>query len=153
MSEFKAITTQEELDAVIGERLRRERESVTKNFAPLKEENETLKSKLAESQSALETLQQSAGESQSEMEALTAKVKSYETESLKTRIALEMGLPYELSARITGDDEKAMREDAKILAGFVTKKRMDPPLKSTEEPGSEGKDAAYKALLNDIGGQ
>ena len=32
MSEFTPITTQEELDAVIGERLKRERDTVTKRY-------------------------------------------------------------------------------------------------------------------------
>ena len=83
---------------------------------------------------------------------LTGKVTNYETASLKTRIAHEMGLPYELANRLTGDDEKALREDAKSMAKLIHTKPAPPPLKNTE-PTVDGKDAAYKSLLSNIKGE
>ena len=83
---------------------------------------------------------------------LTGKVTNYETTSLKTRIAHEMGLPYELASRLTGDDENALREDAKTMAKLIPTKPAPPPLKSTEQT-IDGKDAAYKSLLNGLKGE
>ena len=83
---------------------------------------------------------------------LTGKVTNYETASLKTRIAHEMGLPYELANRLTGDDENALREDAKSMAKLIPTKPAPPPLKNTEST-VDGKDAAYKSLLNGLKGE
>jgi len=83
---------------------------------------------------------------------LTGKVSNYELSSLKARIAHEKGIPYELAGRLTGADEKSLREDAETLSKLVTKGQPTPPLKSNE-PTGEGKDAPYKALLNGLKGE
>lgn len=83
---------------------------------------------------------------------LTGKVGTYELASLKARIAHEVGLPYDLANRLTGDDEKTLREDAETLAKLVNTKPAPPPLKNTE-PTVDGKDAAYKSLLNGLKGE
>ena len=83
---------------------------------------------------------------------LTGKVATYETASLKTRIAHEMGLPYDLANRLTGADEKELRTDAESLAKLIPNKPAPPPLKSTET-GGDGKDAAYKSLLTNLKGE
>ena len=83
---------------------------------------------------------------------LTGKVGTYELASLKARIAHEVGLPYDLANRLTGEDEKALRADAESLAKLIPSKPSAPPLRSTE-PAGDGKDAAYKSLLNGLKGE
>ena len=83
---------------------------------------------------------------------LTGKVGTYELASLKARIAHEVGLPYDLANRLTGEDEKALRADAESLAKLIHTKPSAPPLRSTE-PAGDGKDAAYKSLLSNIKGE
>lgn len=82
---------------------------------------------------------------------LTNKVSTSELKALKSQIAYERGLPFELANRLTGDDEDALRADADNLSKLVMK-RSTPPLKSTE-PIAEGKDAAYKQMLNKLKGE
>lgn len=84
---------------------------------------------------------------------LNGKVGSYELASLKARVAHEKGIPYELATRLTGDNEEALAADAESLSKLIstTTKPAAPPLKSTEPTGN-GKDSAYKALLNNLKG-
>ena len=83
---------------------------------------------------------------------LTSKVTTYEMSSLKARIAREKGIPYELAGRLTGEDEKALREDAEALSKLIVKGQPAPPLKSTE-PDGDGDNSAYKSLLSSIKGE
>ena len=85
-----------------------------------------------------------------QLEELNAKVADYETASMRTRIALQHGLPYEMASRLVGDDEASIVADAKQLAGFVGQGQGEiPPLK-TPEPSMNGKDGAYKSLLEGL---
>lgn len=82
---------------------------------------------------------------------LTNKVSTSELKALKSQIAYERGLPFELASRLTGDDEDALRDDADSLSKLVTKPSA-PPLK-TNEPSGDGKDDAYKAVLSGLKGE
>jgi uncharacterized membrane-anchored protein YhcB (DUF1043 family) len=84
--EFKSIETQEQLDAILKERLARQKESIEKNFA----DYEQLKKKVGDLESANQKLGQSATESASklaEYEKQIAekdlKIKGYEANSVK----------------------------------------------------------------------
>lgn len=57
MGEFKPITTQEEFNSAIAERLNRQKESILKDYSDyddLKKENESLKHELSDTKSVLE---------------------------------------------------------------------------------------------------
>ena len=85
---------------------------------------------------------------------LNGEVKTYKLRDMKIRIAREKGIPYEMADRLTGEDEKALAADADALSKListVSKPTVPPPLKSTE-PTGDGKDAAYKKLLNGLKG-
>ena len=119
---FKPIETQEELDNIIKERLKRERESTQKR----------------------ESDEQTIAD-------LTAKNKAYETASLKSRIAHEVGLSYEWTDRIGGEDEESIRKDAESLKKLVGAGAQPIPTKNTEagEDVDSGK-AALRKVLNGI---
>lgn len=115
--------TQAELDAVIADRLNREREK-TKDYADLKKAAEEYQ-KLKEAQmSEQEKLQAKVAEAEKkllekEQEILTAK-----TEVLKLKILDELGLPKSWVTRIFGAEEADIRADAeelKKLLGAVGK--------------------------------
>ena len=103
MSEFKPITTQEEFDAAIGERLKRERAATAEKYA----DYETLKSQNATYAQQLEAANKQSNELSTELASVKEQVKAFETSSMKHRIAHKMGIPYELAGRLTGDDEKS----------------------------------------------
>ena len=152
MADFKPIETQEQFDAAIGERLKRERDSIEAKYS----DYDTLKTQLegleVEKQSLSEQLSQAntkISENESLMEGLNLKIKGYETDSAKTRIALEAGLPYSMVGRIQGDDEDSMKADAVILANMLKPQNYVPPLANSES-SIDKKREAIKGLLQGL---
>lgn len=82
---------------------------------------------------------------------LTAKASASELKAMKSQIAYEMGLPFELAGRLSGEDEAGLRADAESLSKLVTKPQT-PPLRSSE-PKGETQDDAYKAMLSGLKGE
>lgn len=151
--EFKAITTQEEFDKAIADRLSRQKESILKKyegFDELQKENESLKTQLGEANKALEKSTKDIEGFNSQIEELNGKVGQYELSKMKTTIALQNGIPYELAGRLQGEDEASILEDAKSLATLIGQKDPVAPLASTEPQGVGGEDGAYKALLENL---
>lgn len=141
MSEFKVIESQEELDRIISERLKREREKVVNEFT---EKIKTLESENAEIKSNLEK----ASEKDIEIKNLQGQIKAYEKSELQRKIALENNIPYTLAGRIQGETEEEMLEDAKGLSKYFEKKEIVPPLKNPEIGIKQS--GAYEELLNGL---
>ena len=155
MSEFKPITTQEELDSIIGERLKRQKESISKQYTDyeeLKTKNVDLEKELTELKKSLESSTSSKTELEKQIEELTGKVKAHDLSSLKIRYALENGIPYHLAGRISGDDEDSIKADAQSLSDFFKSQTPPPPLKSTET-NAKGEDVAYQNILKGLKGE
>ena len=148
MADFKAVETQEELDKIIGERLKRERKQVEDEFSEkisaLEKENEGLKSENAEVKSSLEKV----AEKDTEIEQLQGQVKGYEKSEMQRKVALAHNIPYNLAARIRGESEEEMIEDAKSLAAYFAKDEPVPPLKNPDMGADDG--GAYKDLLDGL---
>lgn len=117
------------------------------------EKNEALKEankQIGEMTTNLEGLSKEKESHEKTVLDLTSKVTGYETASLRTKIALQHGLPYDIAGRLVGEDEKSITEDAKKMAEYFGKKEPAPPLKSVEPNVSAGKDGAYKSLLENL---
>lgn len=155
MSEFKPITTQEEFDKAIQERLNRQKESIERqyaDYADLKAKNAEMEKELGSLRNTLSEVNEKAKGYDKTFAELNAKIAGYETANLKTKIALQHGLPYDFASRLVGEDEKAIRADAESLSKlFKTQNTQPPPLKSTE-PSTEG-DAEFRTLLNELRGE
>ena len=149
MSEFKTIETQEELDNIVKERLRREREKfgdyeeLKNRVSELETENGTLKTSIEENKRTIT-------ESEAQITDLQGQVSNYETASLRTRIALQNGLPYDLADRLQGADEEALKADAERLAGFMRPATPQAPLRDTEPPIGDNKEMQMKQMLRDL---
>lgn len=145
---FKPIESQEELDGIIKDRLKRERETTQKRyegwFSP-EDHNKALE----DANKALDDFKKARESDAKTIEDLTAKNKAYETASMKSRIAREVGLSYEWVDRISGDDEQSIRADAESLKKLVGNSSV-LPTKSTETPKGDAKDMAYKSVLNGL---
>ena len=154
--EFKPITSQEELDQIISARLTREREAVAKKYSDyddLKGKVGTYETQIADYAKQLEEATKKQSGHEKTVAELTAKLKGYETDSVKTRIALEKGLPYELAARLSGDSEDAIRQDAESLAKFVSRGPVPAPLRSSEPEKVDSERAALTKMLQDMKGE
>lgn len=135
MAEFTPIMTQEDFDAAISERLKREQAKYS-DYDTIKSDLGTLRVQLSAKDAEISTLQ--------------GKVKGYETDSVKTRIALDTGLPLDLRTRLTGETEEEIRADANKLAKLFVQQKDPAPLRDTEPPVADEKTAAYKSLLNNL---
>lgn len=126
MGDFTVIETQEQLDKVIEERLKQGREEVEKKYEGYIAPEEAAKK--------------------------DAQIKGYETAAMKARIANEVGLPYEMAARLSGEKEEDIRKDAQALQKLMGGRRQAPPLANSE--GNKGdKDAALKEMLHKLNGK
>lgn len=155
MADFTPITTQEEFDAAIKDRLTRDREAQAKKTAEKYADYDELKTKTAEYEKQIAGFtEQLKGveEKDKKIAELEGSVKKYEISALKTRIAHESGLDYSLASRLTGDTEDEIRTDAKSLSDTIGKmKTSAAPAKSTEPAGAAGKsNAGYQALLSSL---
>jgi TolA-binding protein len=151
MGEFVPINSQEELDKVLASRLQRERDTVTKSFQTQIEERDQkitgFESTIADLNKQIETLNGQTGR----VAELEAKVREYETASVKTRIARETGLPAELADRLSGADEAAMRADAENLAKLLKSQQAPAPIyRPSGEGANDGKDSALRGLLKKV---
>jgi hypothetical protein len=146
---FKPIETQEELNNIIKDRLKRERESTEKRFEGWISPDEHAKA-LAESNKAFDDYKKAHEGDEALIKDLTAKNKSYETASLKSRIAHEVGLSYEWIGRISGEDEKSIRADAESLKKLVGAGQTVVLPTKNPEANENVSDNKYKAVLNGI---
>ena len=98
----------------------------------------------------VEETKQTIAESDAQITELQGQVSNYETASLRTRIALQNGLPYDLADRIQGADEEALRADAERLAGFMRPAIPQAPLRDTEPPIGDDKTMQMKQMLREL---
>lgn len=150
MSEtFKPIETQEELDAIIEKRLKREREVTTKRFDGWISPEDHQKAIEDANKALIDYKEAHKGDEQT-IADLTAKNKAYETASLKSRIAHEVGLSYDWISRISGEDEESIRADAESLKKLVG---TGAPLPTKNTESGENLDpskTAFRSVLASI---
>ena len=78
---------------------------------------------------------------------MKGKLQNIESDSVKTRIANEMGLPSSIASRLKGSNEEEIRKDAESFAGFFQK---EPPLATGEQTVAneeQARNVALKKLL------
>lgn len=160
------ITTQEQLDKIIGERVRREQKKFENFISPedfdkrAKEKaDEIYKAKTDEYAATIAELKKSVDEKTAaiskhdeEVAGLSAKIKSYETSAVKQRVAHETGIPYELASRLNGETEEDIRKDAEALAKLVQRKSA-PPLRSDDPDKINSSREALKKTLREMKGE
>lgn len=147
MSDFTPIETQEQLNAIIGERISRAEQKAAEKYA----DYDDLKKQNTEFQQQLQAQTEEIKGHKAEIDSLNAKVQSYESSSLKTRIALETGLPYKMAERLTGDSEEAIRADAEMMLNLMGSKKEVAPVASNEPViTKDSKDNAWRELARNI---
>ena len=118
MSEFKAITTQEEFDSMVKEGLDRQAkktaDEVKKSFEgwlspdDVKKATADLEKKLADKEGKLT-------ESKAAFDKLTAEKKALELDRAREAAARDAGLPFELAGRLSGNTADELKADAEAL--------------------------------------
>nr|DAX39174.1 MAG TPA: major capsid protein [Caudoviricetes sp.] len=150
MTEFKAIETQEQLNAIIKARLDREKEKyadydqLAEKIKKLETENTSLKQTITDKETSEST-------SLTRISELEKDVTTWKQKSLKQQIAMKNGLPFDLADRLQGDSEESLNEDAERLASLVNVKNYTQPL-ADKEPNfeSKGTDAAWRDVVKNL---
>ena len=153
---FKVIETQEELEAVLSDRLKRAEKQYEEKAAEIQRQLEEAGKKIAELTTTNDSMSKTITENQEKyanadktIEELNSKISAYETDSTKTKIAIELGLPMELKDTIQGSDEESMRKNAETISKYIKTKEAPPPF-NPEPPIKQGSDAEYGALLKNL---
>lgn len=156
---FTPITTQEQFDAKMKDRIERERSSLTKKYEGYTSPDDLAKIK-KDYNAQISTLSKDAetnakkyADYDKQLADRDSKIKGYETASVKTRIAHEAGLPYEMASRLSGDTEDAIRKDAEALVKLIGKNKPKAPLADFEEKASDGKFEAVRVLARSLKGE
>jgi len=150
MTEFKAIETQEQLNAIIKARLDREKEKyadydqLAEKIKKLETENTSLKQTITDKETSEST-------TASKIADLEKDVTAWKQKSLKQQIAMKNGLPFDLADRLQGDSEESLNEDAERLASLVNVKNYTQPL-ADKEPNLEinSVDAAWRDVVKNL---
>lgn len=123
------VFTQEDIDRIINERLKREREKY-KDYEELKKAAEELQ-KIKESQmTEQEKLQAKLKEYEQLLQQKELEAKKTAIESMKIKVLTELGMPVNLTSRIFGETEDEIRQDAeelKKLLGLQANTKVGTP--------------------------
>lgn len=139
MSDFKVIETQEQLDAIIKDRIARAEENAEKKYAEKYADYDSIKAQLSEKDEQITALSSQLKETtdkvagyDGQIKELEGKISAYATDAVKTRVAHEMGLPYELAGRLNGSNEEEIQADAKKFRDAIKTTRPAAPLGAAE---------------------
>ncbi|MDO4681093.1 MAG: DUF4355 domain-containing protein [Aerococcus sp.] len=105
-----------------------------------------LQQKVNELETANRALESAATERQAKFEDLNQQLSKANLDNMRTRVALEQGLPYSLADRLRGEDEDALTKDAQSLSQMVN--RGNDPLRSTEPSKPQN---PYLTLAQNLG--
>lgn len=152
MADFKVIETQEQLDEVLKDRLKRERESIRKEFEGYLSPEDVAERYKGHLSPEDVQAKYKGYLSPEDAAKLNSKIKGYETDSVKTRIAHESGLGYDAVKFLRGEDEKSIKESADALKGLFNAQNAAPLANPEGHPGSE-KDAALRNTLKGLRGE
>jgi hypothetical protein len=144
MSEFKVIESQEQLDAILKDRIERAKKTAEENAEKKFADYEALKQQNKELAEKLETAGASAKETEDRVKELVKANERYKLSNLKVKIAQEAGLPFELADRLSGEDEEAIKADAQNMAKYMSKPQVAPL--GAAEPRTEKKDPFMAGL-------
>lgn len=152
MSDFKVIETQEQLEDVLRDRLKRERDTVKKEYEGYlspQDVEEKYKGYLSPDDVEKKYKDHLSPERAAE---LNAKIKGYENDSVKTRIAHENGLSYEAISFLKGEDEESIKKSAESLRALIGS-GGSAPLASTEGQLENAENVAIKNVLKGLKGE
>lgn len=151
--EFKPIETQEQLNAIIQKRVEQAKRVAEEETAKKYADYDDLKAKAGKA-TDLETELNKLKEDAAGLDDLKAKIHKYEIDSVKTKVALEEGLPYEFAARLNGEDEETIKADAQAMAKLI-KPTQGAPIGGAEPIATpkDAREASLRQMARELGGE
>lgn len=144
--------TQEELNKIVSERVKRAQaktEELEKRVKELEEERAGLLSTIEANNQLLIEKDGLISAKEAEFAELQKVSDEYKASQLKAQIAVRNGLPYDLAERLQGNDEESLQADAERLSAFVKQKQVVAPMKSNE-PEVDSSTAAARQVLRQL---
>ena len=130
MGEFTPITTQEQLEAVLKDRLERQSKKFDTEKADLDKKYSgymafddvtKLKQSYEDQIKDLNTKVEAGASVQTELDSAKKQIEAQKLDSLRIKTALENGIPYEFADRLKGTTAEELTADAKLFAKSFTK--------------------------------
>lgn len=149
--EFEPITTQEDFDNRIKDRIERAEKHVRKQY----EGYDDYKAKADDYDAKVADYTKQISDRDGQIKELQAQITKRDTDAAKIRIAKEAGLPDAFASRLSGENEDAWKKDAAELAKFFDKPTPVPnyPSKDSAETVDDNKTADMKKLLKELRGE
>lgn len=148
MAEFEPITSQEQLDGILKDRLARKDAQHEKTMADMQakySDYDELKAKIADYEGKI-------AEKAKEYDGIIAEkdaiIKGYEVEKIKSSIATQYGLKPEAVEFLTGDTEEEITASAEKLSQIIPKNVA--PLASSVNGAETSETAALKSMLPNL---
>lgn len=120
--EFKPITTQEEFNSAIQDRIKRAEEKAIEPF----KDYEDIKTQLSTANEKITGYEATIAQNKTDYDSLNnqlteanGKIKKFETDAKKAKFAAENGLPMEMSSYIKGETDEELKASAEELAKFT----------------------------------
>ena len=158
MADFKAITTQDEFDAAIKDRLERAERKIREEYKgwtspdDLKKLADTHKSEIDSINTAhSKELEKYAGYDE-KFSAQEHRIHELEVSGLKTKIASDMKLPLDAVEFLQGEDEKSIQESAEKLSK-LSNTHPSGYVRNTERDTGDAKDKVWRDFASQLPGR
>lgn len=157
MAEFTPIESQEALDAIITKRLEQKERSVRSEYADyddLKKQSQTWESQKSAFEKQIADNKTAYDDLNAKYSAATGKVAELEAGALRTKVAIDAGLPMNLCSYLKGSTEEEIKASAAELAKFA-KAEDAVPLASVDTISDQENTtrAAARKLFRDLKGE
>lgn len=152
MADFKVIETEEQFEEAVKDRLKTERETVKKQYEGYLSPEDVTKKYAGYLSPEDVTAKYEKHLSPEDAAKLNAKIKGYEINELKAKVAHEVGLSYDAVHFLSGDDEAGIKQSAETLKGLIGANNV-APLANPEGGISGGQEAALKNTLKGLKGE
>ena len=153
---FTPVNTQEEFDTAIKDRLARQESKIRGEYA----DYEDLKKKSEAWESEKKTFEETIAKNKTSYEDLnkkyteaTGKIAQYETDALKTKVAMESGLPAGLVDYLRGSTEEEIRKSAEELGKFAGRGGQPGADPEGDPPKGNKEEAALRKMLKEMKGE
>lgn len=150
MSEFTPINTQEEFDTRIKDRLAREKAKYA-DYEDIKSQLAEAQTKIADFEKTIEKNKKAYDELSAQSQEKDTKIAGYEADALKTSVAINKKLPFELRKYLQGATEEELNASADELLRLSTP--VPPLAKSEPEPPKDSRQQAMREMLKSIKGE
>lgn len=155
MAEDK-LFTQEEVNKLVGQARLEGKEIGRKEFEGYISQDDftkktaDLNTQLSGLNDQIKTLTDEKTALETQLSEKAGLIAKYETDSVKTKVARELGLTYEAAEFLQGDTEEAIRKSGEALKGIVSKSFTPPAFNSDPAPGGDEKANAWGQMSRDL---